>query len=653
MHPTWSRTASVLKTSHGGESHFAICVPSLAHGKLTCSVLTKHRHWSDVRVRRRCSSSSTDTASSASVHTPVDQPSLRHRQSFEKRRSFANKLKLLVEENSFKDWIEDAREHAVATDESSRPAPQLALPGTPTPNLEIRLVEPTPVPSRVGSLGGSVGGSTAFTKPVSQLPVREEEIEEEATVGGAESPEVQRIRKRAAKGGFFIHQSPGKVSGVSDGSSEASAPQAPAPAPASVTVEPEQVALAEQPQAEANGGLTDSSQWRSSAESSSAVVMKKKEPRRHVSMANMRGRFQAEKRLAIQAIAARKKLEQRDAEPDDADDDSDWEDDDDETAAGSTRATEAEDNDDDWEDEVSSAAPSAAPSPRNGKLNKKERAAAAAARLELEKDALRKRTMFAKKQIDAPAAKAPAEGLLSRVFRTGKSMIDLTQADNSEENAAFRRTPTLASFGTMAHSPAPSAPPMLRSKSVVAMPVQTDTNAMARSHKSGTSDDKRSNRSGTSDRQVPEDVELESSDGESEDDNYLASSQVRAKLEALDAKRAARTAAAAAAAAPPAPPNNESAMAVPAPVSAAAMGTAMGEYNEYGVARPISPTSRRRMIIMREMSESLRRSACTREASADRQTSSSSARSRRDPLGHLPTVVPLPPFTLTRPVGRP
>jgi hypothetical protein len=193
---------------------------------------------------------------------------------------------------------------------------------------------------------------------------------------------------------------------------------------------------------------------------------------------------------------------------------------------------------------------------------------------------------------------------------------------------------------------------MLRSKSVVAMPVQTDANAnaTARSHKSGTSDDKRSHKSGTSDRQMPDDVELESSDDESEDDNYLASSQVRAKLEALDAKRAAR---AAAAAGPAPPPNNDIAMPVPAPVSAAAMGSAMGEYDEYGVARPISPTSRRRMIIMREMSESLRRSECTQLVSADKQTSFLSARSRRAHLGHPLTGGPLRPFTHTRPVGRP
>ncbi|BEI88934.1 uncharacterized protein CcaverHIS019_0202960 [Cutaneotrichosporon cavernicola] len=558
------------------------------------------RHWSDVRVRRRRSSASTDTASSASVHTPVDQPYLHHRQSSENRRSFANKLQLLVEEDSFKDWIEDARENAAATDESPRHAPQLALPDTPTPNLEIRLVEPTPVPSRVGSLGGSVGGSTPFTKSVAQLAVREEEIEEEVTTAEDDSPEIQRIRKRSPKGGFFIHQSPGKVSGASDGSSEASAPP-----PAPIVAETEPVARVEHHQAEANGGPTDSSQWRSSAESSSAVVMKKKEPRRPVSMATMRGRFQAEKRLAVQAITARKKLEQQQAgtaPEDDDDDDSDWEDDDDETAAGSTRPTDAEDDDDDWEDEMSSVAPSAAPSPRNGKMNKKERAAATA-RLELEKEAMRKRAMFAKKQIDAPATKAPTEGLLSRVFRTGKSMVDLTQASSSDENAAFRRTPTHGNFGAMAQSPAPMAPPRLHSKSDVTVPVQTDANATARSHKSGTSDGKRSHRSGTSDRQIPGDVELESSEEESEDDNYLASSQIRAKLEALDAKRAARTATATT----QAPPPNDAAIPVRAPVSAVAMGAAMGEYDEYGVARPISPTARRRMIIMREMSESLRR----------------------------------------------
>ncbi|GMK56988.1 hypothetical protein CspeluHIS016_0308280 [Cutaneotrichosporon spelunceum] len=558
------------------------------------------RHWSDVRVRRRRSSASTDTASSASVHTPIEQPYLNHRHSIENRRSFANKLQLLVEENSFKDWIEDALDHGPTTDESPRQAPVLTLPDTPTPNLEIRLVEPTPVPSRVGSLGGSVGGTTPFTKSVAHLPVREEEIEEEVTAAVADNSEVQRIRKRAPKGGFFIHQSPGKVSGASDGSSEASAP---VPAPP-VAVELEPVPQAEQRQVEANGEPADSSQWRSSAESSSAVVMRKKEPRRPVSMATMRGRFQAEKRLAVQAIAVRKKLEQQRAEPEaDDDDDSDWEDDDDETAAGSTRPTDAENDDDDWEDEVSSAAPSAVPSPRNGRMTKKERAAAAA-RLELEKEALRKRAMFAKKQIDAPAVKAPTEGLLSRVFRTGKSMVDLTQASTSEENTSIRRTPTLGHFGTIAMAPAPVVPAKPRSKSDVAGPVQTDANATARSHMSGTSDGKRSHRSGASDRLMPDHVELETSDDDTEDDNYLASSQVRAKLEALDAKRACRTTTAAAQS-DPSP--NDSAVPVRGPTAATVTSAAQGEYDEHGVARPISPSARRRMIIMREMSESLRR----------------------------------------------
>lgn len=348
--------------------------------------------------------------------------------------------------------------------------------------------------------------------------------------------------------------------------------------------------------------------------------MKKKE-RRHVSMATMRGRFQAEKRIATQAIAARNKQMEDDDEEDDEEDDDEWEDDDNEDDGGEggeqqdgtrTPADAAEDTEGDWEDEMSSAAPSAAPSPRSGRNNKKERAAAAA-RLELEKEALRKRTMFAKMSIDAPAAKPPTEGLLTRVFRTGKSMVDLT-ALNQEENAAFRRTPTHANF-TMSHSPA-LAPAMLRSKSVVAMPVQSGVSVTARSHKSGTSDDKRSHHSGTSDgkrshrsatsdgRQAPEGVEMESDDDESEDDNYLASSQVRAKLEALNQRRAAR---AAAAAAPP--PTEPTPPPVPAPVPVAPGAVPLsGDFDEYGVARPISPTSRRRMIIMREMSESLRRS---------------------------------------------
>jgi hypothetical protein len=79
----------------------------------------------------------------------------------------------------------------------------------------------------------------------------------------------------------------------------------------------------------------------------------------------------------------------------------------------------------------------------------------------------------------------------------------------------------------------------------------------------------------------PEDVELETDESD-EEDNTLASSTTERKL----AERAAK----------------ERARSQPLP-AAQPVAVRFGE-----VAQPISPTTRRRAIIMREMSESLRRS---------------------------------------------
>lgn len=82
---------------------------------------------------------------------------------------------------------------------------------------------------------------------------------------------------------------------------------------------------------------------------------------------------------------------------------------------------------------------------------------------------------------------------------------------------------------------------------------------------------------------------MESSDEESGDDDYLATSRTNRRIAELAAKRDSK--------AKPVP------QAEPLPPSGGG-----GMVDEYGVVQPSSPTTRRRLIIMREMSESLRRS---------------------------------------------
>jgi hypothetical protein len=79
---------------------------------------------------------------------------------------------------------------------------------------------------------------------------------------------------------------------------------------------------------------------------------------------------------------------------------------------------------------------------------------------------------------------------------------------------------------------------------------------------------------------------MESSDEESGDDDYLATSRTNRKLAELVAKRQGRA----------------QALPQPQPIAAGF------QLDEHGVVQPLSPTTRRRTIIMREMSESLRRS---------------------------------------------
>jgi len=81
---------------------------------------------------------------------------------------------------------------------------------------------------------------------------------------------------------------------------------------------------------------------------------------------------------------------------------------------------------------------------------------------------------------------------------------------------------------------------------------------------------------------------MESSDESEEEDNYLATSSTQRKLAELVAKKEAKT----------------------QPVAAV-------RFDESGRAEPSSPTTRRRNIIMREMSVSLRQSELRRIHRAD------------------------------------
>ncbi|KAL1406881.1 hypothetical protein Q8F55_006290 [Vanrija albida] len=587
------------------------------------------RHWGSPNSRRRSSSST--TASSASLHTPSDHSTTIPRSRSFERRSFTGALKLLIEENSFKDWVEAAKRNpppaepkATSTPRSSSlngtpaPRPSLALPDTPIADVEIRLVEPTPVPSRVGSLGGTGSQINSIVKPsvASFLPEGiHEEPEAEARNSATTSTPMPPRRKQQNR--FFIQTSPGKVSG-SDSSLPSSAPQAAEPEPA--------------PPPPAPTGISVSSHGRSSGDSSSAIVIRPpaRKERRHVTMANMRGRFAGEKARAAEAIAARNKK--------DSSDDEEWEDEDGSDVDEEDVDEEQVDGDDDgeWEDDdPSTAEPSPAPTHLKHKSRasrvtlppppppaptppktKRERAAEKA-RIEAEKDAQRKREMFAKQQIFGAPKAAQGEGLLTRTFRSGKSMIDLTQIeedDTGAPSAALRRAPTHGTLTNLGRSPGPAPSGLARTKSAVAMPVQSGVSVTSRSHVSGTGTSEERRPSG------PDGVEMESSDEDSEDDNYLASSQVQRKLDELAAKREKRVMI------PQLPPS--------------ALASVSDNLDEQGVVRPLSPTTRRRTIIMREMSESLRRNIILeREKSSGR--TNNFGQTRPPPSVHtsrLPTV---------------
>ena len=377
------------------------------------------RHWGQPQqsLPRRSSTSSLGSSIST-LYTPATERSsysLSRSKSFEKR-SFGGALKLLLEDDSnFRDWVEDAKRNA--------PIPTISVPDTPVANVEIRLVEPTPVPSRVGSLGASMAaGGLLGAATVSPRLSEEDEEEQLAT----EQP--ISIRSPRKRGKFFLHSSPSKGSG-----SDTSQPSLPADMGQSSTVLPSPV-------------FTVRKSPRKSSASSHGERPKKSRlnelaehpPKRNVSLSTMRGKFQAEKRRIAETLAAKEE-------------DSGWEDEDAECEDTSGDDNTPLDDEGDWEDapekqssarrssndlthlfakssrrhHVKPSPPPPAPTPLK-QMSKEEKAAAKAerARIESELDAQRKREMFAKQQIFGKTSRS-ATGLLTGLFKTGGSMVDL------------------------------------------------------------------------------------------------------------------------------------------------------------------------------------------------------------------------------------
>ncbi|KAK4685571.1 hypothetical protein P7C73_g4574, partial [Tremellales sp. Uapishka_1] len=528
------------------------------------------RHWGQPTRPRRTSISSIATSSTTDLCTPTSEhaPSLCRNGSFE-RRSFGGCLKLLMEEDNFKDWVGDAKKRI--------PVPTISVPDTPVASLEIRLVEPTPVPSRVGSLGAGVSVGGLMAAGASVPPMLDEEEEEIIDVPAPQTARLgigrPRSRSPKKKNKFFIHSSPKEKSG-SDTS-------VPIPSPLEEPLE-----------------LVDQARP-SSGESSGGIIMTKKkkelaEPTRRVSASTMRGKFTGEKRRAAEALAAKKAAEASEAEDGawedegDEEEEEDWNDEDapeppakpekvQRRSSSKSHSTKSNSNVDlaqlvrKISPNPKQIPPTPAPTPIR-KMSKKERMAAAAerAKIDAELEAQRQREMFAKRQIFGDrSTDRPAEGLLTGMFKRGGSMVDLSAVP-----PAIRRNPTSANITSLGRSPNPN---FLRSKSAVAIPVQTGVSVTAATMKPP--------KRGSDERRPPAGIVLESSGEESEDDSYLASSLTQRKIAELAARRDART----------------QTQPVPRPMDS---GVVM---DDNGVVQPLSPTTRRRTIIMREMSESLRR----------------------------------------------
>ena len=305
------------------------------------------------------------------------------------------------------------------------------MPDTPVADVEIRLVEPTPVPSRVGSLGGSSAtGSLLAAAGVPPKLSEEEEIniaefeQEGAIASSSKLSSKPRARSPRKKGKFFLHSSPSKGSALDS------------PHLSPISTDDIVVPAISQPERRGSGSL------------SSSVMIKPKDKekgKQHISLSTMQGKFQAEKRRAARAIE----------DGENSSEASGWE----------YEMEEQDKGEEGWSDEPESPEKSKRPKRRSSsrsrsgrsasnldltnlltrqasrgtpphvppppaptplrKMSKKQRLAAAAerAQIEAELDAQRTREMFAKKQIFG--GRAAGEGLLSRAFKSGGSMVDL------------------------------------------------------------------------------------------------------------------------------------------------------------------------------------------------------------------------------------
>nr|ODN87985.1 hypothetical protein L203_03190 [Cryptococcus depauperatus CBS 7841] len=597
------------------------------------------RHWGQPRriAHRRLSTSSQGSASSASIQTPTESSYFCRSE----RRTFGGALSLLVEktEGSFRDWVEDAKKTLPFT-----VLPILSVPDTPmTSHVEIRLVEPTPVPSRSGSLGGSMNMSAVHDRVIppalkeeSEEEKRQESLENAKKAGIYPTPiEAKKARTGSPKRSKFFVQS---------SLSKGSASDSPEPSPA-----------------------TGKSATSMIAPTLAKPLLKGQNPndtlpgtatrqRRHISLATMRGKFQSEKRKAAEQVA---KKQEKNAE----DEESGWEDEEEVEGEEAGDDEGVSSNEDDWSDAddngitdldqlqssviesennrcrtfkdpshrrsrsrsrpgrsgdltsfqlgrrkstqgeksvpdpnmIRDTPPPPAPTPLN-KMSKKERQAAVNewAQIEARLEAQAKRKMFAKQEI---FGSKPAFGLLASALQRGASMVNLPLASQTTENP-FRSSPTHVQLTSLAQSPNPG-PSLLRSKSAAAMPVQTGVSVTIPIGNISKCD-------GSNDQESQHSSKIENKLGLSKDEsdlsaNYLNTAQTRPKIAKLDLEQQTRDKVAQIDVEKAASPAQQT---VRSQIQALPMGPRL---NEFGVVEPMTPTTRRRNIIMAEMSESLRR----------------------------------------------
>ena len=383
-----------------------------------------------------------------------------------------------------------------------------------------------------------------------------------------------------AKGKFFVQSSPSRAS-VSDSSAITSVSpvnvktqHSPIDQPSPAKPAPS-LSLSPQPPQQQQIAMRRSS-------GSSTGASKKK---RHVSLSTMKGKFHAEKRKAAAALEAKEAREE----------DGGWEDD--------------EEDLDEWSDDevdrssMTAASPKEIPPPAPTplvRMSKKQREAAKAerAQIEAELEAQRKREMFAKQQIFGQP-----RGLLSQALQRGGSLVDLPAAAEQPHShsalSSSKPTHKTVHAHTLGQSPGPS---LLRSKSAVAIPVQTGVSVtvskpLSRPITNQESDpppllaSKEKAPPALSNRArilPPSEEQLETTDEESQDDT-LANENTKQKLAQLvQRKEAAKVA------------KSKSINSIPS-------GSEENR-SSIPIAMATSPTTDRRAMITRELSESLRKS---------------------------------------------